>query len=55
MSSARTLEYAVTFYFRFVALRRIVRARCVADAINKARGTLPSDMEISAIIAVPKE
>lgn len=55
MASARTLEYVVTFHFQFVTLRRVVRARCVADAINKARGTLPNDMEISAIIAVPKE
>jgi len=55
VSSARTLEYAVTFYFQFVTLRRVVRARCVAEAINKARGTLPSELDISAIVAVPKE
>lgn len=55
MSCARTLEYTVTLFFRFVIVKRTVRARCVADAISKARGTLPAAVQISAIIAVPKE
>lgn len=54
MSTTRTLEYVVTFYFKFVTLRRTVRARCVADAIGKA-WPAACGAEISAIVAVPKE
>jgi hypothetical protein len=47
-------KYAVTFYFRFANLTRVVRAECVADAIKKAgRQVFELNMRYEAVIAQP--